>query len=298
MSNRTAYVIRKPGWLKIKLHRSENFSMVADIVRRHELHTICGSGRCPNMGECWDRGTATFMILGDICTRSCRFCATKTGKPAPVDHREPAKIAESVRLMQLKHCVITSVDRDDLPDGGVGHWTETVHAIREKNPDTTIETLIPDFDGRSDLLSLLAESSPHIIGHNIETVKRLTPAIRSRARYETSLSVMRYLSSRGVVTKSGLMAGIGETDEEILETLHDLKENGCRIVTIGQYLQPTGDHLPVDRYVHPDTFELYRQEALRMGFDHAESAPLVRSSYMADLAAVKSTIKTDLSEHK
>ncbi|HIS33857.1 MAG TPA: lipoyl synthase [Candidatus Avirikenella pullistercoris] len=287
-------VIRKPDWLKIKLHNTEEFSFVSEIVATHGLHTICSSGKCPNMSECWNRGTATFMIMGDICTRSCKFCATKTGKPLPLDINEPVKLARSVELMKLKHCVITSVDRDDLDDGGASHWVAVVNALREKVPATTIELLIPDFDGNTLLLDSIIASHPDIIGHNIETVKRITPLVRSRAKYDTSLRVLSHLADKGVNTKSGLMVGIGEKDDEVIETLQDLRNAGCRIVTIGQYLQPTKAHLPVDRYVHPDTFAAYKREAENMGFDYVESAPMVRSSYMAERAVQKQ--KTGLSQ--
>lgn len=278
---------RKPSWLKIKLHNSKEFSVVSEIVKEHGLHTICSSGKCPNMSECWGRGTATFMILGNICTRACRFCATETGKPLCVDVNEPVKIARSIKLMKLKHCVITSVDRDDLPDGGAAIWAETVRMVREMNPETTIEILIPDFDGRKELLDIVIDSKPDIIGHNIETVRRLTPSIRSRAKYDVTLSVLKYLRERGATTKSGLMVGIGERDEEILETMRDLYANGCQLVTIGQYLQPTTKQLPVDRYVTPERFAEYKVEGEKIGFDNIESAPLVRSSYMAEKSLVK-----------
>ena len=267
---------------------------MADVVKRHGLHTICSSGRCPNVGECWGRGTATFMILGDICTRSCRFCATRTGRPAPVDEAEAAKVAESVRLMRLEHCVLTSVDRDDLDDGGALFWGKVIRAVREKNPDTTIEVLVPDFDGREAAADTILAAGPDIVGHNIETVRRLTPQVRSRARYDTSLAFLRYTAAAGgeaTKVKSGLMVGLGETDEEVLETLDDLAAAGCRLVTVGQYLQPTSAHWPVARYVHPDTFAFYREEALKRGFDHVESAPLVRSSYMAEQALGKGSRK-------
>ena len=227
---------RKPDWLKIKLHRSEEFGEVARIVREHGLHTICSSGRCPNQAECWSRRTATFMILGDICTRSCKFCATATGKPLPPDPDEPRKLARSISLMGLKHCVVTSVDRDDLPDGGAALWAESVRAVRELNPDTTIELLIPDFDAREELIDLVADARPDILGHNIETVRRLTPQVRSRARYEVSLRTLAHIARRGLTAKSGLMVGLGETDSEVLEAVDDLVEAGVQILTIGQYL--------------------------------------------------------------
>ena len=243
---------RKPDWLKIKLHRSEEFGEVARIVREHGLHTICSSGRCPNQAECWSRRTATFMILGDICTRSCKFCATATGKPLPPDPDEPRKLARSISLMGLKHCVVTSVDRDDLPDGGAALWAESVRAVRELNPDTTIELLIPDFDAREELIDLVADARPDILGHNIETVRRLTPQVRSRARYEVSLRTLAHIARRGLTAKSGLMVGLGETDSEVLEAVDDLVEAGVQILTIGQYLRPSLRHLPVAEYVTPE----------------------------------------------
>lgn len=245
---------------------------------------------CPNQAECWSRRTATFMILGDICTRGCRFCATCTGHPLAPDAEEPARVAESVALMKLRYVVVTSVTRDDLPDGGARHWAATVEAIRAQNPDAVIELLIPDFDARPELEDIVIASKPDIIGHNIETVERLTPLVRSRAKYRTSLETLRYLSRQGVVTKSGLMVGLGETDDEVLQTLRDLREAGVRIVTLGQYLRPTLEHYPVAAYITPEKFEWYRLRALEMGFDYCASAPLVRSSYMAEeaLRSVKS----------
>ncbi len=283
-------VLRKPEWLKIRLHRTEAFAEVQQIVEKHNLHTICSSGRCPNQAECWSRRTATFMILGDICTRGCRFCATRTGRPLAPDANEPQQVAESVALMKLKYAVITSVTRDDLPDGGAQHWAATVEAVRSQNPDTAIEILIPDLDARPDLLDVVAASHPDIIGHNIETVERLTPLVRSRAKYQTSLETLRYLSSQGVATKSGIMVGLGESDDEVLQTLRDLRDAGVKIVTLGQYLRPTLDHYPVATYVTPEKFEWYRQQALEMGFSYCASAPLVRSSYLAEeaLRSVKS----------
>ena len=274
----------KPGWLKIKLHNDVKYADVSKIVEKHGLLTICDSGKCPNKAECWSRKTATFMILGDVCTRSCKFCATKTGKPLPPEQGEPEEVAESIRLMGLKHAVLTSVDRDDLPDGGAGHWAETIRAIRRVNPDTTIEVLIPDFDCRKELLDIVIDAAPDIIGHNIETVERLTPLVRSRARYRTSLEVLRYIASRGAVAKSGLMLGLGETETEILATLDDLADAGCSIVTLGQYLRPTMKHYPVAEYVTPQKFAMYGDLARMRGFRYVASAPLVRSSYMAEEA--------------
>lgn len=275
---------RKPDWLKIRLHRSADYADVRHIVERHGLHTICSSGRCPNQSECWSRRTATFMILGDVCTRGCRFCATRTGRPLPPEDDEPRRVAESVALMKLRYAVITSVTRDDLPDGGAAHWAATVEAIRSLNPATAVEVLIPDLDARPELLATVVASRPDIIGHNIETVERLTPAVRSRAEYRTSLRTLQLLAEQGATTKSGLMVGLGETDGEVLQTLRDLREAGVKIVTIGQYLRPTLEHVPVAAYVTPEQFERYRRLALEMGFSYCASAPLVRSSYLAEEA--------------
>ncbi len=277
-------VLKKPDWLKIRLHRSDEFARVRKIVEERGLHTICSSGKCPNQAECGSRRTATFMILGEICTRGCRFCATRTGRPLAPDADEPQKVAESIALMGLRYAVITSVTRDDLPDGGAAHWAATVEAIRRRNPDTVIELLIPDLDARPELLDTVLASAPDIVGHNIETVERLTPALRSRARYRTSLETLRYLGERGAVTKSGMMVGLGESDEEVLRTLADLRGAGVGIVTLGQYLRPTLEHYPVAAYVAPEKFEQYRRQALEMGFSYCASAPLVRSSYRAEEA--------------
>lgn len=277
-------LLRKPGWLKIRLHRTADFAEVRQIVEKHGLHTICSSGRCPNQAECWSRRTATFLILGDICTRGCRFCATRTGRPLAPDADEPRKVAESVALMKLRYVVVTSVTRDDLPDGGARHWAATVEAIRTANPDALIELLIPDLDARPDLLDTVAASRPDVIGHNIETVERLTPLVRSRAKYRTSLETLRHLAESGAATKSGLMVGLGESDAEVLRTLEDLREAGVGIVTIGQYLRPTLAHYPVAEYIAPEKFDLYRRRALEMGFSYCASAPLVRSSYLAEEA--------------
>lgn len=274
--------IKKPDWLKIRLRGNEHFTQTKRIVESHCLHTICTSGKCPNMGECWSRGTATFMIGGEICTRSCRFCNTLTGKPLPLDEKEPDHVAESVRLMQLKHAVITSVDRDDLPDLGASHWAKTIMRIKEVNPETTLEVLIPDFQGRLDLVDLVVAAKPEIISHNMETVRRITPDVRSAARYDTSLSVLRRIAEQGVVAKTGIMVGLGETEEEVCQLMDDVLETGAFVLTIGQYLQPSRKNIPVSEYVHPDQFEKYRQIALGKGFKHVESAPLVRSSYHAE----------------
>ena len=274
----------KPEWLKIKLHDGEGFAEVAHIVERHGLHTICSSGKCPNKAECWSRKTATFMILGNICTRGCKFCATPTGKPLPIEPNEPERVAESIRLMGLRHAVITSVDRDDLADAGADHWQKVVGAIKTINPNTTVEVLLPDFDGKRELIEVALATRPHIVGHNLETVERITPLVRSRAKYHTSLEALRIMSESGIPTKSGLMVGLGETHEEILEALRDLRSVGVEIVTLGQYLRPTAKHYPVDRYVTPEEFDELKEEALAMGFKYVASAPLVRSSYLADRA--------------
>lgn len=274
--------MKKPEWLKIRLHGNEHFAETKRIVESHCLHTICTSGKCPNMGECWSRGTATFMIAGEICTRSCRFCNTLTGKPLPLDPREPGRVAESVRLMQLKHAVVTSVDRDDLPDLGAGHWAATIREIKAVNPGTSLEVLIPDFQGRLDLVDLVIDAHPEIISHNMETVRRISPTVRSAAKYETSLAVLRHIAERGVTAKTGIMVGLGETEEEVWELMDDVLNQGVRILTIGQYLQPSRKNIPVSEYIHPDQFAAYREKALEKGFRHVESAPLVRSSYHAE----------------
>lgn len=274
--------MKKPEWLKIRLRGNEHFAETKRIVESHCLHTICTSGKCPNMGECWSRGTATFMIAGEICTRSCRFCNTLTGKPLPLDPREPGRVAESVRLMQLKHAVVTSVDRDDLPDLGAGHWAATIREIKAVNPGTSLEVLIPDFQGRLDLVDLVIDAHPEIISHNMETVRRISPTVRSAAKYETSLAVLRHIAERGVTVKTGIMVGLGETEEEVWELMDDVLNQGVRILTIGQYLQPSRKNIPVSEYIHPDQFAAYREKALEKGFRHVESAPLVRSSYHAE----------------
>lgn len=273
---------RKPSWLKIELPKGENYLKVKDIVNSHGLHTICTSGKCPNMGECWSAGTATLMILGDICTRSCKFCATKTGRPLPIDPNEPEKVANSVRLLKLKHVVVTSVDRDDLPDGGAAHWAETIRMIKEANPETTMETLIPDFGGDLSLVDLVINEHPDVISHNLETVERLTPRIRSAAKYERSLKVIAHIAKSGIAAKSGIMVGLGEKPEEVLQLMDDLLVAGCSIFTIGQYLQPDKEHAEVVEYVPPEQFAFYETEGKKKGFEHIESKPLVRSSYHAE----------------
>ena len=278
-------VLKKPEWLKIRLQSNDESAEVERIVKKHSLHTICSSGLCPNKAECWRRRTATFMILGEICTRGCRFCATKTGIPLAPDASEPEKLAESVKLMGLRHVVVTSVTRDDLPDGGAKHWAAVVEAVRRENPDATIELLIPDMDARADLIEIIAASKPDIIGHNIETVERLTPVVRARAKYRTSLQTLEFISREsGAVSKSGLMVGLGESDDEVLQTLRDLRDVGVEIVTLGQYLRPSLEHYPVAAYITPEKFEWYRLQALQMGFSYCASAPMVRSSYLADAA--------------
>ncbi len=272
----------KPDWLKTQIPTGKSYLGVREIVEKNKLHTICTSGNCPNMNECWGLGTATLMILGDICTRSCKFCAVKTGKPETVDCDEPKRVAESVKLMKLKHVVLTSVDRDDLEDGGAGIWAETIQEIKKTSPNTTQETLIPDFQGKKELIQQVIDAAPEVISHNLETVERLTPEIRSVANYFRSLDVIRQISDSGLVSKSGIMVGIGETEEEVLQCMDDLLDVGCQVFTIGQYLQPTTKHLPVLEYVHPDTFEMYKNIGLEKGFKHVESSPLVRSSYHAE----------------
>ncbi len=273
---------RLPRWMKMQMPKGESYSKVKNTVNKYNLHTICTSGNCPNIGDCWNRGTATFMILGEICTRSCKFCGVKTGKPLPVDWDEPNRIAESVKLMNVKHCVITSVDRDDLDDGGALLWAKTIKTIKEINPETTIETLIPDFDGLEKDINTIIEAKPEVISHNLETSERLTPQIRSRAKYQRSLQVIKQIAESGITAKSGIMLGLGETEEEILQVMDDLLAVGCKVMTIGQYLAPTMDHIQVKEYVTPDKFEEYRKIGLEKGFQFVESSPLVRSSYKAE----------------
>ena len=274
--------IRKPEWLKIKLGSDVTYDETRAVLQKHCLHTICTSGRCPNQGECWSRGTATFMIGGAVCTRACKFCNTETGRPLPLDPEEPRHVAESVRALGLKHAVVTSVDRDDLPDKGSAHWVETIRQIRELCPGVTVEVLIPDFDGQAELIAPILQERPEVVAHNMETVRRLTPIVRSRATYDCSLSVLAQIAEAGLPAKTGLMLGLGETQEEILETMDDLRQVNCSILTLGQYLQPTRRHYPVQEYVHPDCFAELREIALDKGFRHVESGPLVRSSYHAE----------------
>jgi lipoyl synthase len=273
---------KKPDWLRVKLPTGEEYLKVRKLVDQHKLHTICESGNCPNMGECWGAGTATFMILGNICTRSCGFCAVATGRPGILDWGEPMRVANSVKLMRVKHCVITSVDRDDLKDGGSIIWAETIKAIRKISPETKFETLIPDFAGKWENLQRLIDVRPDIVSHNLETVRRLTARVRIQAKYDRSLDLLKRVHDAGLHTKSGIMLGLGETRDEVLQSMKDLRQNGVDVLTLGQYLQPTPKHLPVDRFIHPDEFAFYKQEGLSMGFRYVESGPLVRSSYHAE----------------
>lgn len=274
---------QKPDWLKIKLPSGENYKRVKGIVNEHHLNTICTSGKCPNMGECWNNGTATFMILGEVCTRACKFCATMTGKPLAPDPKEPMNVAKSIQLMGLKHAVITSVDRDDLEDLGAQHWAATITTLKEQCPEVTMEVLIPDFQGKEELVQTVIDAAPNVISHNLETVRRLTAQTRSRADYDTSLKVIKQIAASACVAKSGIMVGLGETDEEVYELMDDLRAVGCEMITIGQYLQPSSRHLEVVDYITPKTFLEYRKAGLEKGFRIVESAPLVRSSYHATI---------------
>ena len=274
--------INKPNWLRVKLPIGESYKHVRGLVDTHKLHTICESGNCPNMGECWGEGTATFMILGNICTRSCGFCAVATGRPNPVDWDEPQRVAEAIHLMKVKHAVITSVDRDELEDGGSIIWQNTVKAVRTLNPETTLETLIPDFKGEKQNIQRIINVVPEVVSHNIETVERLTRQVRIQAKYWRSMDVIKTLKEGGMRTKSGIMLGLGETKEEVIQTMKDLYNSGCDVITIGQYLQPTKKHLPVKRFVHPNEFAEFKELGYQMGLDYVESGPLVRSSYHSD----------------
>lgn len=282
ISSSTIQRVKRPDWLRVKLPSGTNYSFVRETVTHNKLHTICQSGNCPNMGECWGAGTATFMILGNICTRSCGFCNVATGRPLAVDWNEPQRVAESVKLMKVKHCVITCVDRDDLEDGGAAIWVMTLKAIRKLNPATTMETLVGDFAGRWDNLQRVIDEKPEVISHNIETVRRLTKQVRVQAKYDRSLEALTRISESGARTKSGIMLGLGETKDEVLESMDDLRSAGVQILTIGQYLQPTKQHLPVIDFLHPDVFAELRETALSKGFMFVESGPLVRSSYHAE----------------
>lgn len=290
--------IKKPNWLRVKLPTGEGYKHVRSLVDDHKLHTICESGNCPNMGECWGAGTATFMILGNICTRSCGFCAVATGRPEAVDWDEPQRVAEAIHLMKVKHAVLTSVDRDELKDGGSIIWANTVKAVRALNPDTTLETLIPDFKGQWENLERVIEVAPEVVSHNLETVERMTRKVRIQAKYHRSLEVIRRLKDGGMRTKSGIMLGLGEEKEEVLQSLQDLADNGCDVVTLGQYLQPTQKHLPVKRFVHPDEFAFYREEGYKMGLDYVESGPLVRSSYHSERHVVAGEGRKQWQEEK
>jgi len=280
--NESSIRIKKPKWLRVKLPTGENYKKVRSLVDEHKLHTICESGSCPNMGECWGEGTATFMILGNICTRSCGFCAVQTGKPLEADPFEPGRVAHSVKTMGVKHAVITSVDRDDLKDGGSEIWAQTVRAVRAQSPETTMETLIPDFMGKWENLQVIINVAPEIVSHNLETVRRLTKQVRIQAKYDRSLEVLFRLKKGGMRTKSGVMLGLGESHEEVLETMEDLRSVQVDILTLGQYLQPTPKHLPVVEFITPERFDEYREIGLKMGFKYVESGPLVRSSYHAE----------------
>lgn len=282
MNDKKEIFRHKPEWLKIKLPKGFKTTQVVGLLNEKGLHTICSSGMCPNRGECWGNGTATFMIGGNICTRNCRFCNVPTGRPLPLDKKEIADIVESVKALRLKHVVITSVDRDDLYDLGANHWAMMIRSLKKECPDVTMEVLIPDFQGRMELVDLVIAEQPDVISHNIETVKRLTKDVRPSAGYEQSLNVIQHIASRGIRSKSGIMLGLGETRDEIIETMHDLREAGCEVMTIGQYLQPTASHYPVQEYVHPDTFAEYAAIGKELGFAHTESSPMVRSSYHAE----------------
>lgn len=274
--------VRKPDWLRVKLPIGEEYRKVREIVGDHKLHTICQSGNCPNMGECWGAGTATFMILGNVCTRSCGFCNVATGRPEAVDPFEPLRVAKSVKLMGVKHCVITSVDRDDLEDGGSAIWVETIQKIREYSPTTTLETLIPDFQGKWENLQRMIDVRPEVISHNLETVRRLTKQVRIQAKYDRSLEVLKRISAAGISAKSGIMLGLGEIRDEVVESMQDLRKSDVSILTLGQYLQPTKEHLDVVEFIHPDIFKEYKSIGMELGFRYVESGPLVRSSYHAE----------------
>lgn len=284
VSNIETPVIRakKPDWLRVKLPIGESYKHVRNLVDTHKLHTICESGNCPNMGECWGAGTATFMILGNTCTRSCGFCAVATGRPDPVDWDEPQRVAEAIHLMKVKHAVITSVDRDELKDGGSIIWYNTIKSVKTLNPGTTLETLIPDFKGQQENIERIIEAAPEVVSHNMETVERLTRQVRIQAKYRRSLEVLKILKQGGMRTKTGIMLGLGERKEEVIQTMEDLAANNVDVLTLGQYLQPTQKHLSVQRFVHPDEFAELREIGYELGFDYVESGPLVRSSYHSE----------------
>jgi lipoyl synthase len=275
-------VFRLPRWMKVPMPKGENYSKVRNLIREHQLNTICTSGNCPNKGECWNAGTASFMIMGSKCTRNCRFCYVENLIPDPLDWEEPGRLADTIKTLGLKHAVITSVNRDDLKDGGARFWAATIKMIKLRNPETTLEVLIPDFKGMEEHIQIVIDAGPEVISHNVETVERLTPRIRSNSFYHTSLKVIRQVAGSGVVPKSGIMLGLGEQEEEVLQTMRDLKDAGCRVVTIGQYLQPDSSLAKVEEYVRPEVFEYYRVKGLKLGFTFVESHPLVRSSYHAE----------------
>jgi len=284
MSDLKVSKIAKPDWLKIKITDGERYAKTSAIVKSHNLHTICESGRCPNIGECWGRGTATFMIGGEVCTRTCGFCATKIGKTDELDVFEPLKVAKSIQLMGVEYCVITSVNRDDLPDEGAEHWFRTIRKVKELNPNVGVEVLIPDFHANGKLIQRVLDAEPHVVSHNMETVRRLTPEVRSHAVYDVSLATLKYIADAGFVAKSAAMLGLGESDEEVYELMDDLLAAGCKILTLGQYLQPTFKHLRVEEFVTPEKFQRFKEIALEKGFEYVESGPLVRSSYLAERA--------------
>lgn len=290
--------LKKPNWLRVKLPIGESYKHVRGLVDTHKLHTICESGNCPNMGECWGAGTATFMILGNICTRSCGFCAVATGRPEAVDWDEPQRVAEAIHLMKVKHAVITSVDRDELKDGGSIIWYNTIEAVKGLNPDTTLETLIPDFQGRPDQVQRIIQAAPDVVSHNMETVERMTRQVRIQAKYRRSLEVLRLLKEGGMRTKTGIMLGLGETKEEVIQSMEDLVGVGCDVLTLGQYLQPTKKHLAVQRFVHPDEFAELREIGYELGFDYVESGPLVRSSYHSEKHVIPGYGKNKWKEEK
>jgi lipoic acid synthetase len=283
----TQVKVKKPSWLRVKLPIGESYKHVRGLVDTHKLHTICESGNCPNMGECWGEGTATFMILGNTCTRSCGFCAVATGRPDPVDWDEPQRVAEAINLMRVKHAVITSVDRDEIKDGGSIIWSNTIKAVKALNPDTTLETLIPDFKGEAENIQRIIDAAPDVVSHNVETVERLSRQVRIQARYRRSLEVLKILKQGGMRTKTGIMLGLGETKEEVVQSMEDLVATGVDVLTLGQYLQPTAKHLPVQRFVHPDEFAELREIGYNIGFDYVESGPLVRSSYHSERHVIK-----------
>ncbi len=290
--------VKKPNWLRVKLPIGEEYKHVRNLVDTHKLHTICESGNCPNMGECWGAGTATFMILGNICTRSCGFCAVATGRPEAVDWDEPQRVAEAIHLMKVKHAVITSVDRDELKDGGSIIWQNTIKAVYALNPKTTLETLIPDFKAEKENIQRVIDAAPDVVSHNIETTERLTKQVRIQAKYWQSMETLKILKEGGMRTKSGIMLGLGETKEEVVQTLQDLYNSGVDVVTIGQYLQPTKKHLPVDRFIHPDEFAEYREIGYQMGLDYVESGPLVRSSYHSEKHVIQGWGRNKWNEEK